>query len=287
MPALAHLRGSGIWCGTDVPLYQHTTFRIGGPARMFIMPATPEELQEVLRTLDEPPYILGSGANVLVRDEGVGVVISLKLMNHLSVDGERVEVGAGYSFPKLVSYTVENGLAGLETLVGIPASVGGAIAMNAGGRFGEIFDAIEAVDVLDGEPVRVPRSDIPFSYRNGGLNGKIVLGGVFRLKHADPESLRRRMREVADLKHATQPLRMPSAGCVFKNPRPLSAGKLIEDCGLKGRRVGGAMVSPVHGNFIVNTGGATAAEVLKLIDIVRDEVFRAFRVELELEIKIW
>lgn len=278
----------------DEPISAHTTFRIGGPARYFALPSSVEELRSLwLMCVDLgiPVRLLGSGANVLASDaEFPGVVIHLGRLDCVRIDaGGRVEAEAGASFPRLVVRTVQAGLEGFDGLGGIPATVGGALFMNAGGRYGEIFDTVQSVTVMDaeGRVCELGRGEIPFGYRRSGLDGKIILGGTFSLRPTDPIRVRARFEEVVSRKRATQPMRDRCAGCIFKNPPGMSAGRAIEQSGFKGARVGGAEVSPRHANFIVNAGGARAADVLALIDRVRDGVRARMGVELSLEVLVW
>jgi UDP-N-acetylmuramate dehydrogenase len=271
----------------DEPLGPRTTFKIGGAADALVRPADETELADALgaaRECDIPWRLLGAGANLLVGDAGVrGAVFSLGRLNRRT----GLHVQAGCSLPQLVKETVDEGLAGLECLAGVPATVGGAIAMNAGGRHGDISRSIRYIDVLtpDGKLKRLPRAEIPFRYRSWGLAGHVAVAAAFDLT-PDPQA-RARYDEILADKKATQPLGSPNAGCVFKNPAGNSAGRLIDQAGLKGARVGRAHVSRKHANFIVNEGGATARDVHGLIDTIRGRVRDRFGVELELEVLTW
>jgi len=267
----------------DEPLAPHTTFRVGGPADVLVEPRDEGELVEVLRAAGEqeiPLRILGGGANLLVRDEGVrGAVVRLSRL-----DGRRGDrVQAGRPLPRLVRETLREGLGGLEALAGIPGTLGGAIRMNAGGRAGTIGDVVRAVEVLTlgGEFRRLPRPAVGFRYRGSALDGCVVVAAELELRPSPqaPERFASLLRD----KRRTQPLDRCSAGCIFKNPPGQAAGRLIEACGLKGVRCGGARVSPRHANFIVNEGGATASDILRLIDLIRKRV----PVPLELEVQVW
>jgi UDP-N-acetylmuramate dehydrogenase len=286
-------RLEGIRLSPGEPIGPRTTFRIGGPAGLMVFPASIDEMRRVVAAcLEEatPLRILGMGANLLVGDGGFpGVVASLERMDRLAFIGDRAVVEAGYSFPRLVQKSVWLGLGGLEGLGGIPATVGGAIFMNAGGRFGEIFDVVETVTAMDplGVVQILKKKEIPFRYRRSGLDGMTILGATLRLRPDDPSAMKEKFVEVVRKKRQTQPMSEPSAGCIFKNPPGSSAGRLIEACGLKGARVGGAAVSSKHANFIVNGGGARAEEVIRLIDMVRDRVLKEAGRELELEVKLW
>ena len=277
------LRERGIPARLDEPLAPYTTFRLGGPADFLVEPRDGEELSGVFREARAsgiPVKVLGGGANLLVRDGGVrGVVVRLSRFDRRRDD----HVEAGFSLPRLVRDSVSAGRAGLEGLAGVPGTLGGALSMNAGGRHGEIGSAVRYVDVMtrEGEFRRVPRDGAGFRYRGCGLEGDVILAAGLDLR-ADGEARGRYESVLADKKRS-QPLDRPSAGCVFKNPPGMHAGKIIDGCGLKGARVGGARVSEKHANFIVNEGGATASDVLRLIDLIRGKA----PVPLELEVQLW
>jgi UDP-N-acetylmuramate dehydrogenase len=278
----------------SAPLSAYTTLGVGGPADEMAFPRTAEEAAAVVRRCaarDVPWRALGQGSNLLVDDAGVrGVVVHTRELRTLRFgpDG-RVTAGAGLPTSVLLAESRRRGLGGLECLVGYPASVGGAARMNAGGRWGETGARVEEVVAVDpsGEIVRLSAADCAFGYRRSSLGRRLVVEVVFRLPEVDPAPYRTRIESIHREKSAAQPLSEPSAGCVFRNPAGASAGRLIDEAGLKGRSLGGAMVSTVHGNFIVNRGGAAAADVLRLIDAVRDEVLRRFGVTLETEVEIW
>jgi len=236
--------------------------------------------------------VLGGGSNLLVRDEGVaGVVLRLSEppFSKIVVDGTTVTAGAGASLSHLISHSVKAGLAGLDTLVGIPGSVGGALHGNAGGKSGDIGQHVHSVRVVTiaGERFVRGEDELEFAYRSSSLNELIILEARFELHHEDPDEITRRMRKLWIMKKATQPLTFQSAGCIFKNPRGMSAGWLIDQAGLKGTKVGAAEFSDRHANFIVTHPGATSKDVLKLIDLARSKVLEQFGVDLELEIQIW
>ncbi len=273
----------GIPVRLDEPLGPYTTMKVGGPADYFVEPRSPEDLAATFRAArecDVPVRILGSGANLLVRDEGVrGVVVRFTHLNRR----EGLHVEAGYNFAKLVKETAAEGLGGLECLAGIPATVGGAIRMNAGGRHGETATAVKYVDVMtpDGEIRRLTRDQVGFRYRGTNLGAGVVLAAGFELNPAG--GLRERYEEVLALKKSSQPLGTHNAGCMFKNPPGGSAGRIIDECGLKGVRVGNAHVSERHANFIENDGGATATDILKLIELIQSKAPQP----LELEVLVW
>jgi UDP-N-acetylmuramate dehydrogenase len=265
------------------PLAPYTTMKVGGPADFFVEPRTPGELAATFRAAKEcdvPVRLLGSGANLLIRDEGVrGAVIRLTHFNRR--DGLHVQ--AGYNFAKLVKETAAEGLGGLEVLAGIPAQVGGAIRMNAGGRHGETSSAVKYVDVMtmDGELRRLSREEVGFRYRGTGLGDAVVIAAGFELRPA--EGIWERYDEVLSQKKNSQPLGTHNAGCMFKNPPGGHAGRIIDECGLKGLRVGNAHVSERHANFIENDGGATAADILTLVEQIQQRA----PLPLELEVLVW
>ncbi len=298
MPAVAafeaYLREHRIAALPDRPLAPATTFRIGGPARWLVRPSDAAGLSGALaaaRECDVPVKILGGGSNLLVGDAGVdGAVFRLADLRRVSIrpSGE-VEVEGGVNLPGLVRATVDAGLAGLEGLAGIPGSVAGALVMNAGGKHSEICSAVRWVDVLepDGSPRRLSREEAGFRYRGSELRGRIVVGAGLRLEPGDRAALRARHDSILADKRASQPMGRPNAGCIFKNPPGERAGRLIDGCGLKGAREGGASVSTLHANFILNEGRALAADVLRLVDRIRDAVRSRAGLELELEILTW
>jgi len=279
----------------DEPLAPHTWFNLGGPAAYFVRPRNVEELQEVARRCGEnelPMRVLGGGANLLVDDAGVkGAVIQLSrqaFSQSAFVEGG-VQAGAGADMSKLVLRCVREGLSGLECLTGIPGTVGGCVKMNAGGSFGDIGSVVESVEVMNdtGEVFTRHRDDLAFAYRSTNISATFILGGKFRLIEDDPHRILKQVKQIWIYKKNSQPLGKGNAGCIFKNPRGLSAGALIDRAGLKGKRVGGAYVSHKHANFILADPGARASDVLKLINIVRETVYKASEVYLELEIEVW
>lgn len=279
----------------DEPLAPYTWLRVGGPAQYFIEPRHPEQLVEVVKCCHAeqiPVRVLGGGSNLLVRDDGVsGVVLKLSgdAFAHVEVKGTTVTAGAGALLSQLISQSVKAELAGLEVLAGIPGTVGGALRGNAGGRSGDIGQFVKSVKVLTvkGEVFTRMEDELLFSYRQSSLDELVILEGTFELHHGVTEEIVSRMRKIWITKKATQPLSFQTAGCIFKNPRGLSAGALIEQAGLKGTRVGGAEISDRHANFIVTHEGARSDDILRLIDLARSKVTEQFGVDLELEIKIW
>lgn len=278
------------------PLAPLTWFRLGGPAEFMARPRTAEVLAALLRRCREagpPGRILSGGSNVLVRDEGVpGLVILLEspAFADVRVDGHRVEAGAAVPLTALISQTARAGLAGLEILTGIPGTVGGALRGNSGGRQGSIGQFVRRVTVLDStETVQVrERDELSFGYRSSNLDEPVILSAEFELEPEDPEAVVKRMRRIWIVKKENQPYGHQSSGCIFKNPNvDVSAGMLIERAGLKGAKQGGAEISERHANYIVAQPGATAADVLALIDQIRRRVADQYGYELELQIQVW
>lgn len=294
------LKGLGCEILFGEMLAPYTTFQVGGPADALALPVTEDELVELLeRCRGEalPVTVLGGGANTLVRDGGVrGVVVAFpKAFRGIEVveeSAERVllEARAGEKIPTLVRFAAERGWAGTECLAGVPGTVGGALAMNAGTAESYIEDAVESVRwvPLDGgAPGRIPAKDLRFSYRRAELPAPgVVLSVRFSLRPADAGALQEQLRRSAVQRRERQPWGAPCAGSIFKNPPGERAGVLIESAGLKGMRVGGAQVSEAHGNFMVNLGGAAAADVLALIDEVQRAILEQRGIELVLELNV-
>jgi len=280
---------------TEVPLASYTWMRIGGPAQYFIEPTTPEQLAEVLRRCrgnEVPVRILGGGANLLIDDSGVrGAVVRLagETFGRVRFTKDGVEAGAAAELHRIVLRSVREGMSGMECLAGIPGSIGGAVRMNAGGAFGDIGNMVESVDLMDSDGVGFTRlrGELVFGYRHTNISAKVILGAQFRLMPDDPRRILNQVKRIWIYKKNTQPLWVRSAGCIFKNPRGLSAGALIDKSGLKGRRTGGAQVSDRHANFIIADPGTRASDVLKLINIIREDVYKRWEVYLELEVEVW
>ena len=276
-----------------------TTYRVGGEAEFFAEPHHEEMLGALLaraRAENIPVRVLGHGANLLVSDAGVrGLVIRLPRLSfgeRTQQDGTRVHVGAGCGLGGLVRWSAAQGLTGLECLSGIPGTVGAALRMNAGGRYGEIGERVVSVQGcgLDGTPFSFPAGECGFGYRRSLLKDRIVTGCELRLLPGPPAEIQRFLRAIIEEKRRSQPLEARSAGCVFKNPKlpgVPSAGKLIDEAGLKGSRVGGALVSPVHANFVVCEGRACAGDVARLIGLMRERVYATSGVRLEMEVEAW
>ncbi len=278
---------------TDEPMSRHTTFRIGGPADLFIVCDTVADVSQTLGTLGEedvPFTVLGKGSNVLVADEGYrGAVITLgRDFRKHGIDGDEMRCGAGVTLAGVVRDAYSKGLKGYEFGVGVPGTVGGALAMNAGSRDEWIGSVVESVTVYQqGEGlVRLRGDEITWGYRRSDLGDRgIVLECCLRAEEADRDVIRAAMEAGFSRRKRTQPLSQPSAGSVFKNPEGRSAAHMIETLGAKGLRVGGAMVSEVHANFIVNVGDATASDVAYLIEAIRTAVRDAYDVGLETEVR--
>lgn len=279
---------------TDVPLAKLTTFKIGGPARVLITPGSEEALQRAVREIGESgldSVILGNGSNFLISDAGFeGVVIRVgSALGAIEEDGPDVlRLGAGALWSRVLRFILKEGWTGLEFGAGIPGTLGGAIATNAGTRGGETADSLIDVRGVDraGELVTLPKEEIPFVYRRGDLpEGFVVTSTRFRVGREDPAKVNETVRGYQAERRRDQPEREPSAGCMFKNPPGTSAGKLIDQAGLKGQGEGGVVVSEVHGNFFINRGDATASDVLRLMARVQEVVKREYGVDLEPEVR--
>lgn len=278
------------------PLAPLTWFRLGGPADFLARPSSAEELSALVTRCREaglPWHVLAGGSNVLVRDEGVrGLVLHLESpsFSDVAIEGARIVCGSAVPLTALISQTARAGLAGLETLTGIPGTVGGAVRGNSGGRQGAIGQFVRRATVLepDGQVRTRAQDDLIFSYRRSNLDDCVILSVELELEPDDVEAVVRRMRRIWIVKKENQPYGHQSAGCIFKNPTPeISAGTLIDQAGLSGRRIGEAEVSDRHANYIVADPGASVSDVLELIDLTREEVLRQFGYELELQIQIW
>ncbi len=280
----------------DVPMSRHTSLRVGGPAAAMAIPHDPEQLSQLLqycRAHDIDCMVHGGGFNTLVLDGGIdAVVISLcrfRALHPVGASDLYAEVGLPHH--RVVRYCEKRGLAGLEFAVGVPGTVGGWLAMNAGIGTQEIENVVRSIEVMKpsgGKPYSIPREELQFEYRKlGGIpEGTLLLSATFALRKGDPEAIRAEIDRLMEKRAATQPITQPSCGSVFKNPPGDSAGRLIEAAGLKGLRVGGAQISTLHANFIVTTPEARAADVVALIERAQTEVKQRSGVELETEVKI-
>jgi len=283
------------------PVGRYSTYRIGGPATV-LLPATPEDVGAALTLAGEagvPWFAIGLGSNLLLPDEGLdALVIRLgKGLDRLERNGDDWTMGAGLPAPLAARRTAEAGFAGLHIFVGVPGTVGGGVYMNAGCHGGDWSEIVERVTVVDdsGTDAVITRADIPFAYRRSGLQGRIVLGATVRLRQQDPAQLNEAIAEMFEWRQQVTPFNQACCGSVFKNPAGPSwkraggertAGQLIEAAGLKGFSIGGAQVSPMHANYFVNTGSATASDVKKLIEHAQKVVRERFGVKLEPEVKL-
>ncbi len=279
----------------DEPLAMHTWFQLGGPAEYFAEPDDPDQLIDLIRRCHEEGIavrLLGGGSNILVRDEGVsGVVVRLVAPAFAKIDvkDRSITAGAGAAMGHVVTTAVHRGLAGLEALVGIPGTIGGALFGNTGVPGSDIGQWTTQATVVSqtGEVYCRGRDELDFAYRRSNLDELVILEADFQLEQDDPTELAKRMQKHWIAKKAAQPMGHQCAGCVFRNPRGAGAGELIEEAGLKGTRIGGAVVSDRHANFIVAEPECTSQDVLRLIDLVRGQVHDRLGVELERELEIW
>jgi UDP-N-acetylmuramate dehydrogenase len=274
------------------PLSKYTSFRIGGPADYYIEPADKEDVLVIVRYLKEheiPFMMMGKGSNMLVSEEGVrGAIINMEEgVNNIRLDGDRVVVEAGMTMSRFVDFCIQHGFRGVEMLSGIPGTIGGALMMNAGAYGGEISDFLIDVELLrDGQITTVRKEEAGFSYRHSGFARDIILGASFKLPPGKKAEIMNLRRELLLKRNRAQPVNMPNSGSMFKNPAGTFAAKLIEEAGLKGKSSGNAQISEKHANFIVNLGGAKADDVLRLIELARNTVFKKNAISLELEVKL-
>ena len=278
----------------DAPMRQFTSIKVGGPADSLFFPKDVDELRKLVqyaRRKSIPFFILGKGTNLVVRDKGVrGWVISLTQgMKKIQLNGEVVEAEGGLPLQRLVQFTIQKGLTGFEPFFGIPGTVGGGLAMNAGAWGAELKDVLRSITLMkdDGEVVERSRPRLKFSYRRLDLPSSwIILKGRFQLKKGKKEEILERVKSYSEMRKRTQPLDSPSAGSIFKNPKEGPAGKWIEEAGLKGFRMGQAMISDRHANFIINLGKATAGEVIDLMELVERKIYEKKGISLEREVKV-
>lgn len=281
----------------NYPLGRMTTFRVGGPAEYFLRPRTEDEVRRVLARCAKEGLevrVFGRGSNILVKDEGVkGAVIQLdeEAFGRIVIEEDLLRAGAAATLGRIVAAAARQGLAGVECLVGIPGTVGGAVRMNAGGTFGDIGQTVERVKVMsaDGQTFYREREDMAFGYRTSNVSARFILSVELRLMPDSAKAIKDRIKKVWIIKKNTQPMAAASAGCTFKNPRGLAAGLLIDQAGLKGFAIGGAAVSRKHANYIIakDPEHTKAADVEAVIQHVRKVVKDRFDVYLELEIEIW
>ncbi|MGX1455881.1 UDP-N-acetylmuramate dehydrogenase [Bacillus thuringiensis] len=278
------------------PLAGYTTMKIGGPADILIVPKHVAGIEKTLQLVKQYKTkwtVIGRGSNLLVSDQGIeGVVIRLgEGLDHLEVEKHKVRVGSGYPLIKLSTLLSRQGLAGLEFASGIPGSVGGAVYMNAGAHKSDISSVLSKALILfeDGTIAWLTNKELEFSYRSSVLQTKrpgIVLEAEFQLQAGKREEIVRSMQNNKDYRRETQPWNHPCAGSIFRNPIPHFAGDLVEKAGLRGYRIGGAQISEMHGNFIVNTGGASAQDVLSLIELIKHTIKDKFDVDMHTEVEI-
>jgi UDP-N-acetylmuramate dehydrogenase len=274
------------------PLNRYTSFRIGGPADYYLEPADKEDLVSLVPYLQRvkcPYVILGRGSNLLVSDDGLrSAVINLEYgLNSVRVENNCVIAEAGVAISRLVDFCIQHSLRGMEMLPGIPGTVGGAVVMNAGAYDGEVSDHLVDVEVLrNGAIMEVKKEDAEFSYRHSNFQHDVVLSARFAFPHGEKEEIARRRKELLVRRNQSQPLNYPNSGSMFKNPPGNFAARLIEEAGLKGTQQGQAKISEKHANFIVNLGGATANDVVKLIVLTKTTVREKYNVILEPEVKL-
>jgi UDP-N-acetylmuramate dehydrogenase len=293
---MPHLDTFREFVNNDQPLAPLTWFRLGGPAEFLAKPRSLDQLSALYNHCQAESIsfrVLSGGSNILVRDAGVaGVVVHLEspAFADVVIDDRRVEAGAAVPLTALISQTARAGLAGLESLTGIPGTVGGALRGNSGGRQGTIGQLVRRVTVLTDEGTVETREgdELSFGYRWSNLDDPLILTAEFELDREDPEAVVKRMRRIWIVKKENQPYGHQSSGCIFKNPTPeVSAGLLIEQAGMKGARVGGAEVSDRHANYVVAHSGASSSDVLTLIEQIHQRVWQQFGYDLELQIQIW
>lgn len=280
---------------TKYSLANCTWYGLGGEADYFIRPETVKQLQEVVQRCNDNDigiYVLGFGSNLLIDDKGVrGAVIKLdaEQFSRSQFGAEEITAWAGAELSSLVLDCVKKGLSGIESLTGIPGSVGGAVKMNAGGNFGDIGAAVESVTLMDskGKVFEKSKPELMFDYRSTNITARFILNTRLKLTDSDPEQIMQTVKEIWIYKKNHQPLSTKNCGCIFKNPREESAGALIDRAGLKSLQIGGAVVSDKHANFIIAQSGCTSKDVFRLIDAIKQRVKEHFDVELELEIEIW
>jgi len=278
----------------DEPMKNHTSFKVGGPADVLVYPSNYEMVKDLINICKENKvdyFILGNGSNLIIRDGGIrGVVIKLGHLNKIVVDENLVSAQCGAKLYSVADQALKNSLSGLEFASGIPGSIGGATAMNAGAYDGEMAKVIESALAIDNEGnIReLNKGELEFGYRNSAIlkYGYIVLETRMRLSNGDKAFIKERMDDLAERRKSKQPLEYASAGSTFKRPEGYFAGKLIQDSGLKGTSVGDAEVSEKHSGFIINKGNATAKDVLDLIEVVKAKVYEKFKVELHTEVRI-
>ncbi len=275
------------------PMARHTSFKIGGPADLVVIPEDGDDLKAGLcfaRAKSLPVFVLGGGSNTLVRDGGIrGLVVLPEKFQELTCVGVEVTAGAGVRLSRLLAFCCKQGLAGAEFLSGVPGTLGGAVWGNAGAWGGCTADCLVRATLITeaGDDLVLARAAIPFAYRSATFPaGAVIVGATLALKRGDPSAIRQQISRLLVQRNAGQPVEFRSAGSIFKNPPGEYAGRLVERAGVKGSRVGGAMISEKHGNFFVNLGAARAADVLALVEVARQRVRATAGIHLELEIRV-
>jgi len=278
----------------DEMLCEHTSFKIGGPAKLFVIPETVDELYFTYTSADRLGvrcYVLGKGTNILFDDEGFdGVILSTLKLDSVKCEGEKIICGAGYSLTGLSRFALDNELSGLSFAFGIPGSVGGGVYMNAGAYNGEISSVLESslyLDTSDGELHVLPADNHEFGYRYSSYKAhpeRIILETTFSLKHGHADEIKAEMDDFMTRRRTKQPLEFPSAGSVFKRYPGRYTAQMIDEAGLKGASIGGAAVSEKHAGFIINKGGATCRDVLSLVELIKDTIISKFGIDIECEI---
>ena len=278
----------------DEKLSEYVNFKVGGPADILLIPNSKEQVIKSIKICKEnniPFYLIGNGSNILVRDGGFrGVVLSLKNVKNIYVDGEKIEAECGVMLKEVSDKARENSLTGFEFACGIPGTIGGAVFMNAGAYDGEISKVIESAEVIDENCniIRLSREELDFGYRSSLVmkKGYTVLSAVFKLEKGQVKTIKELIEDLTNKRESKQPLEYPSAGSTFKRPTGYFAGKLIQDAGLKGYSIGGAAVSEKHSGFVINKGNATAKDITDLIKHIQDEVKKQFGLDLHPEVRI-
>ena len=278
----------------DEKLSEYVNFKVGGPADILLIPNSKEQVIKSIKICKEnniPFYLIGNGSNILVRDGGFrGVVLSLKNVKNIYVDGEKIEAECGVMLKEVSDKAIENSLTGFEFACGIPGTIGGAVFMNAGAYDGEISKVIESAEVIDENCniIRLSREELDFGYRSSLVmkKGYTVLSAVFKLEKGQVKTIKELIEDLTNKRESKQPLEYPSAGSTFKRPTGYFAGKLIQDAGLKGYSIGGAAVSEKHSGFVINKGNATAKDITDLIKHIQEEVKKQFGVDLHPEVRI-
>ncbi|MEM7009340.1 MAG: UDP-N-acetylmuramate dehydrogenase [Thermodesulfobacteriota bacterium] len=290
---LAQIKSLGLGVKPDYPMKKYTWLRVGGDADAVVEPGSTLEFIELLNLLSSkkiPWVVLGEGSNTIVYDMGIsGIVISTKKLKKFEiVEDTKVLAESGVILGTIMNQTIKAGLCGFEFAAGIPGTVGGGIFMNAGANSGEIKDVVETVWIwLDGQEIAIDRKDINFEYRKSNLpKGSVVTKALFGLHKGDSAKSEQNVKEYMARRNSTQPIKMSNTGSIFKNPENIAAGQLIEELGLKGYSIGGAMFSDLHANFIVNVGGASAQDVLSLIELAKKEAFEKRGITLETEVRV-